>query len=682
MSRAPKQPKAALTNVRNIGVIAHIDAGKTTLTERFLYYTRRIHRMGEVHDGAATMDFMPEEQERGITIASAATFCRWGQTDINIIDTPGHVDFTIEVERSLRVLDGAIGVFCGVSGVEPQSETVWRQSEAYGVPKLAFVNKLDRAGADFTHVLDNIRQRLNVRPLAVTIPLGQGEDFVPAVVDVLHWRVVRFDPGTQGADMETSDPIAEEAELARPWRDALLETLAEEDDQLLERYLGGEEPTAEELTAVLRKATLARRLVPVYAGSALRNTGVQPLMDGVADLLPSPLEVPPPTAHNPSTGREETVKPEAPLAALCFKVFFSGSRPTSMLRLYSGTLAPGQAVVNATRSATERAAHLYRLHANRREALETATAGDIVAVAGFKDVRTGDTLCDPAHPLVLENIQAYKPVMSVALEPANSQEAERLSEVLAQVLLEDPTLKADTDENTGQLILSGMGELHLEVVVQRLKREHNVAPRVGKPQLVHAETLSASARATGSFERELGKVLHHGQVTLLVEAAERGAGERVRAAFDRENLPQELAEAALEGVSDGLQSGVLSGNPVRDVVVSVEEVVRVEGKTTAAGTRMAAMAALRQALSGAKPVLLEPIMEVEFGVPVEYTGEVVGLLSASGAKIEDMDDRGGLKVVSALAPLRELFGFSTRLRSATQGRAGLSMRFSRFDALN
>ncbi|MCM0755818.1 elongation factor G [Desulfovibrio aminophilus] len=671
-----------LSTLRNIGIIAHIDAGKTTLTERILYYSGRIHRIGEVHEGTATMDYMPEEQERGITITSAVTTCPWRDCLVNIIDTPGHVDFTIEVERSLRVLDGAVGVFCGVSGVQPQSETVWRQSEHYRVPKIAFVNKLDRPGADFAAVLESIAARLRARPLALAVPDGEGPE-LRGIFDLIEEKRLVFDQAEQGAEFAVFDWTDEERARLAPWREKVLEAAAEEADDLMERYLSGEDLAPGEIRAALRKATLGMRLVPVLAGSALKNIGVQPVMDAICHYLPGPAEVPPAEGLDPATKSRKSfpVSPDAPLSALAFKVSLDSGRKLVLMRLYSGMLQAGDTIYNSTRGVRERVARLFKLHAGRKEQVEQALAGEIVAAAGMKDARTGDTLCLESDPLVLERIADYRPVISVAIEPRNSEESGKLEEVLEKYLMEDPTLAVKHDEETGQVVLSGMGELHLEVILERMSREFGLAPRSGKPQVVYQETVGGRAEAFEEFHRELGEVMHYGGVRLSVEPLARDAGRDVVLEVDAQTCPAAWLEAVAEGVSDGLQSGVVKGYPVQDVRVRVLELVRREGESSPAGFRMAAAMALKKALAAAKPVLLEPIMWIEIGVPDDFVGEVVGLLGAKGAKIENLFDRAGQKVVQALAPLSPLFGFSTDLRSATQGRAGFVMKFSRFDVL-
>jgi len=679
MASSTTTSRKGIEALRNIGIIAHIDAGKTTLTERILFYAGKIHRMGEVHEGTATMDYLPEEQERGITITSACTTCTWDGHQINIIDTPGHVDFTIEVERSLRVLDGAVGVFCAVAGVEPQSETVWRQSEHYRVPKLAFVNKMDRPGADFAAVLDSMRRRLGANPLAVQMPLGSDSEF-SGVVDLVTLEKLTFSDATV-----RREPLsASETALVEPWRVQLLETLAEYDDALMEAYLGGEEIAAAAVKAVLRRACIERHVTPVLAGgSALRNMGVQPVLDAVLDYLPSPLDVRPEQGVHVHTGKTVDLPPDpkAPLAALVFKVIMEAGRKLALVRVYSGILAEGAEALNAAQGKVERVGRLFHLHAGQKEPLAKAGPGEIVALAGMKLPRTGDTLCDKAHPVLLESISQYRPVISMALEPRNTEELEKLKDAVNRVLLEDPTLSLAHDEDTGELILSGMGELHLEVVLERIRRENGFSPRSGKPQVVCQETVTREARGEGEFRRELGGQKHYGQVTLSVAPLPRERGRAIHIPLDPKVWPKAWLDAVAEGLEDGLLSGALQGFPVLDVSVRVESLGRLEGESSAVGYRMAASLALKHALQAAGSALLEPIMTLEISVPDDFVGDVIGLLGAKGAKIENLFDRGGQKVVQALTPLRRLFGFSTELRSATQGRAGMVMRFARFDLL-
>ncbi len=675
-----------INRIRNIGIIAHIDAGKTTLSERMLFYSRKIHRMGEVHDGAATMDYMPEEQERGITIMSACTTCQWNDHTINLIDTPGHVDFTIEVERSLRVLDGAVGVFCAVGGVEPQSETVWRQSEDFGVPKIAFINKMDRLGANFESVLEAMRQRLQTNALAVTVPLGQGEDF-SAVLDLIHEECLTFDENDQGLTMGRTPFTADQAAQAAPWRELLLEKLAEADEDFLEPYL---EATygINDIHAALRRATLARHITPVLCGSALRNAGVQPVLDAVCRWLPSPLDVPAPVGIDPQ-GKEITVAPDpdAPAVALVFKVLLEENRKHSFIRMYAGRVHEGDNLRNATLNKDDRLGRLYRPHADRREQLEEAGAGEIVVAVGLRSAHTGETYTARERPLILESIEANAPVITLALEPRNADEGKVLDEALARYVEEDPTLRAQLDDDTGARMVSGMGELHLDVLLERMRREYGISPRAGNPQVVLRETVRKSAEASVVFDRELGKEHHQGAVALRVAPRLRGSGNLVTVgdflpadpAEARKLLPRIYLDAALEGVRDAMQSGEVTGYPVEDVEVVLTNVERREGVTTLPGSRMAAGQALREALAAASPVVMEPVMRVEIVVPDDFLGSSISLFNTCGGKVENLEDNGTRKILSGTAPLRRLFGFSTSLRSATQGRAGLVLTFDRFD---
>ena len=675
-----------ISDIRNIGIIAHIDAGKTTLSERMLFYSRKIHRMGEVHDGAATMDYMPEEQERGITITSACTSCQWREKMINLIDTPGHVDFTIEVERSLRVLDGAVGVFCAVGGVEPQSETVWRQSEHFAVPKIAFVNKMDRLGADFEAALEAIRRRLQTNAVAVTAPLGQGESFA-GVLDLISGETLTFDPADQGRTVLRVPFSPREATLAAPWRETLLEKLAEADDKFLELWMEGSF-SREDIRAALRRATLSRGLTPVLCGSALRNAGVQPVLDAVCDYLPSPLDVPAPVGRD-AQGREEAVEPDpdAPPVALVFKVLMENGRKLSFLRLYAGQIREGDSLRNVTRKSDDRVGRIFRLHADRREQLESASAGEIAAVVGLRTAHTGETYTARARELVLESIEAYAPVLTLALEPRNADEGKTLDEALARYVEEDPTFQVSLDDDSGTRMISGMGELHLDVLLERMRREYGISPRAGQPQVVLRETVRREAEAEAVFDKELGKEHHQGAVALRVAPLPRHTGNQVTVGDflpadpqeARKILPPALLQAALDGVRDGLQSGELTGWPLVDVAVTLTNVERREGLTTIPGCHMAAGQALREALSKAAPVALEPVMRVEINVPEDFLGPAISLFTAAGGKVEDLEDHAGRKLLRGTAPLRRLFGFSTSLRSATQGRAGLMLAFDRFD---
>ncbi len=670
-----------LERIRNIGIIAHIDAGKTTLTERILYYSQRIHRIGEVHEGTATMDYLPDEQERGITIGSACTTCLWGKHTVNIVDTPGHVDFTIEVDRSLRVLDGAVGVFCAVGGVEPQSETVWKQSAKYHIPKIAVVNKMDRVGADFTRTLESMREKLAIVPLPIQIPVGEGDGF-KAVIDVIRNKKIVFDPSTFGADYELLEPGGAEKKWAEKWRAQALEALADFSDELMELYLEGEEIGEDLFLRELRKATLELKCVPVLACSALKNIGVQPVVNAISEFLPSPADVPSITGIDPGTRQEKKVAPRRKnsLVALSFKVTMETGRKINLLRIYSGELEAGQEIYNVTQDKKQRVARLFFVHAERKEKTELAVAGQIVAAAGLKGTSTGDTLCSTdGDSILLERMSRYKPVISLALEPQNSEEEEKLLEALDRLTQEDPTLSVQRDEDTEQLILSGMGELHLEVVLGRIRRDYNVSFRSGNPQVVFQETIESASEAEGKFGRELGGEFHAGMVRLSIQPRPRASGNDIKMLCDNQGWDKKIVDAVFSGIEDGLQSGV-RGYPVQDVQVGIEELKNVEEGPSPIGYRMAAITALKQALENCGPLLLEPIMWVEIHTPGEFVGDCVSLLGSKGARMDNMFDReGGEKVVQALVPLQNMFGFSTELRSGTQGRANLIMKFERFD---
>lgn len=676
----------SIKSLRNIGIIAHIDAGKTTLSERILFYTRKIHRMGEVHDGTATMDFMPEEQERGITIAAAASTCRWKDWTLNLIDTPGHVDFTIEVERSLRVLDGAVGVFCAVGGVEPQSETVWRQSESFAVPKIAFINKMDRVGANFSAVLDALHDRLGANPAPVTVPLGEGPEFY-AVADVITMQKLVFDEDSQGQNMEILPLEENEREEALLWREKLLETLGENDDTFMELYLD-EHFTEEDIHAAIKRATLARRVTPVLAGSALKNAGVQPLLDAVGRYLPSPLDVPAPRGTTVDGSQEKVleVSPDAPFCGLVFKVLMEGGRKTALLRIYSGRLKDGDVVRNTALNKEERVSRLFRMDADQQEQLSEAACGDIIAVLGLRSARTGDTVAAPGFDILLEHLEEVKPVISMALEPRNADEGKTLDEALARYAAEDPTLGVTQDEGSGDRIISGMGELHLDVIMERMRREYGISPRAGQPQVVARETVRAEGEGHGLFDRELGTVHHFGEVTLTMAPAGRDKGNTITLAEDlahpadpRDAVPRALVNEVLQGIADSLLSGPQTGYPVQDVIVTVTA-IRKDGATEA-GCRMAAATAVRDAMAKARATVLEPIMNVEIVAPEEALGASISLFQNCGGKVEELGERGGMRYLSGIAPMRRLFGFSTSLRSATQGRAGFTLRFRHYDSM-
>ena len=673
------------SKLRNIGIIAHIDAGKTTLTERILFSTRKIHRMGEVHEGTATMDFMPEEQERGITITSACTTCHWKDRVINIIDTPGHVDFTIEVERCLRVLDGAVGVFCAVAGVEPQSETVWRQSEQFGVPKLAFVNKMDRPGADFDRTVQAIRTRLGANAVPVTIPVGSGADF-SGVIDLIGEKVLSFSEDDEGMTVSESAPEGDLKDACSKARDHMLESLADVDDAFMEKYLEGS-VTEDDIRSAMRRAVLARTFTPVLAGSALGNKGVQPLLDAICDFLPSPCDLPPVQGLD-AKGQSVSVPltEDGPFVGLVFKVVMEDGRKTSFLRVYSGSFGEGDSLTNVNRGKDDRVGRIYRLHADHREQLKSASAGDIVAVVGLRSAHTGETYAKGID-VRLEAIESYAPVITLALEPRNADEGKVLDEALARYTEEDPTLLSHFDEETGMRTISGMGELHLDVTLERMRREYRISPRVGAPEVIMRETITGTGEGDCVFDRELGKVQHFGHVSVSVAPRPRGSGNTVKTgSFLPEDktaaakvIQKELVAAALEGATDALQSGDLTGYPVVDVAVTITGIERRDGVASEPGCRMAAAQALKQALAAASPVVLEPVMNVTISCPEAELGSAISLFGTLGGKIDEMEDNSGQKVVHGTASLRKLFGFSTKLRSATQGRAGLVMSFSRFD---
>jgi elongation factor G len=669
-----------INKIRNIGMIAHIDAGKTTVTERILYYTGRSYKMGEVHDGEAVMDWMPDEQERGITITSAVTTCHWRDAEIHIIDTPGHVDFTIEVERSLRVLDGAIGIFCAVGGVEPQSETVWHQADKYRVPKIAFVNKLDRVGADFLRTIQMMRDRLGANPLPLEIPVG-SEDSFQGVIDLLNMKQLIWEVETLGATFTVSD-IPEDLKAAvHEHRERLVETVAEFDDQIMEAYLAETPVTAEMLVPSIRRATIDLKLVPVFCGAALRNKGIQPLLDGIVDFLPSPLDTGPVEGVDPHTGevKQSPCSHRAPLAALVFKVMTDQGRKLSYARVYSGQLVTGDDVFNPVKKTKEKVARILAMHANKRQRISEARAGNIVGVVGLKASGTGDTLCDPSNPIVLEPIEAYEPVISVAVEPKTHGDQEKIGHALAKLEDEDPTFLVKYDADTGQTVISGMGELHLEILVNRLKREFGTQVNVGKPQVVYKETIQQTAEAAATFEKEVGGVRHFGQVSLKLSPRNRGRGNRFVNSLHDALLPEEFIPSIEEGVMESMESGVVLGYPVVDVEISLVGATYRESAGSHLAFKVAASMASKEGLQKAMPYLLEPIMSAEVLVPEGFMGEVIGDINARNGKIEDLKPRGELQIIGAVLPLSKMFGYSTALRSATQGRGTFTMHFSHYD---
>ncbi|MFP4159854.1 MAG: elongation factor G [Desulfobacterales bacterium] len=668
--------------IRNIGIIAHIDAGKTTVTERVLFYTGRSHKIGEVHNGEAVMDWMPDEQERGITITSAVTTCQWQNCDIQIIDTPGHVDFTIEVERSLRVLDGAVGVFCAVGGVEPQSETVWHQADDYLVPKIAFVNKMDRVGADFFRTVEMMKDRLNATPLLLQLPVG-AEDSFRGVVDLLNMRQLIWDTDRPDMAFKTEEIDPQLRETAENHREKLIETVAEADDGIMEAYLEESEISSKQLIEAIRRATIGLKLVPVLCGSALKNKGVQPLLDSVVRFLPSPLEAPP--IQGRKLDSEEKLSFEAkekgPTVALIFKVSMIEGRKLSYVRVYSGRLKAGSEIYNPARNKVEKISRILKMHANKRERIDEAGPGSIVGVVGLKDSATGETLCDRDNPVLLEQMKFTKPVISVSIEPKTHDDQEKLPNVLEKLMAEDPTLQVKQDEDTGQTILSGMGELHLEVVISRMHREYKTGVNVGKPQVVYRETIAKQATGHAEFDREVAGQRHFGEVALSVSPLSRGGGTRFSSSAPGEEIPPEFVGAAEKGVTEALEYGELMGYPVVDVEVVLTGGSCKESLGSELAYRVAASMACREAFSRAEPYLLEPIMEVEAFVPESFMGDVIGDLNARGGKIESIAAKGDSQIISAIAPLSKMFGYSTALRSATQGRGTFTMKFSHFDRI-
>jgi elongation factor G len=672
--------KSKIHHIRNIGIIAHIDAGKTTVTERILYYTGRSHKIGEVHDGEAVMDWMVDEQERGITITSAVTTCHWENSEIHVIDTPGHVDFTIEVERSLRVLDGAVGVFSAVEGVEPQSETVWRQADKYGVPKMAFVNKMDRIGADFPGTVEMMKERLGANPLILQLPVGHGDDFSD-VIDLIQMKQLRWDEDTLGTSFCLMPIDAEYLPQAEEYREKMIETIAEYDDELMEAYVSEEPIDPAKLRSAVRKSTISLELIPVLCGSALRNKGIQPLLDAIADFLPSPVDVPPIKGSHPDTGQviECQASESDPLAALIFKVSMIEGRKLSFVRVYSGKMKAGGEVYNPTLKKKEKLARILQMHANKRERVDTVGAGSIVGIVGLKDSSTGDTLCSDDNPVLLENIDIYEPVISVAVEPKTHADQEKMDEVLQKFMAEDPTLVVRKDEDTGQTILSGMGELHLEIIISRMLREFNTDVNVGKPQVVYRETIASQTEATAIFDKEIAAQRLYGEVNLSIAPLPRGTGNRFSSDISEDELPRVFIDAARKGALESLESGSVMGYPVVDVEVTLVNAQHKDALSTELAYTVSASMACREALAKADPFLLEPIMNVDVFVPEAFTGEVIGDLNARGGKIESIDHKLGSQLICATVPLSLMFGYSTALRSATQGRGTFTMQFSHFD---
>jgi elongation factor G len=678
-----------LNKTRNIGIMAHIDAGKTTTTERILFYTGITYKIGEVHEGTAVMDWMEQEQERGITITSAATTCFWRDTRINIIDTPGHVDFTAEVERSLRVLDGAVAVFDAVAGVEPQSETVWRQADKYRVPRLCFVNKMDRIGADFTRTLAQIESKLQGNPIAIQLPIG-SEDRFTGVIDLVKMKAITYKDETMGADYEVSEIPADYQADAKHYRELLIEKVSESNDALLEKYLHGQELTEDEIRAAIRRRAIesVRKekapFVPVICGSAFKNKGVQPLLDAVVDYLPSPLDIPAivgvdPTKTEP-TPLERQAADDAPFAALAFKIMtdpFVGQ--LTFIRVYSGVMTSGSSIYNATKQKTERIGRLLKMHANKREEIKEVYAGDIAAAVGLRSVATGDTICDEKRPVVLESMDFPEPVISLAIEPKTKADQEKLGMGLGKLMAEDPTFRVKTDEQTGQVVIAGMGELHLEIIVDRLKREFNVEASVGRPQVAYKETLTRPAEGEGRYIRQTGGRGQYGHAKIRLVPRQPGEGYEFINNIVGGAIPKEFIKPIDQGIREAMTTGVLAGYPVDDVAVELYDGSFHDVDSSEMAFKIAGSMAFKDAAKKAKPVLLEPVMRVEVVVPKDYMGDVMGNLASRRGHIQSQEDRGGTQIVQARVPLSEMFGYATDLRSRTQGRATYSMHFDRYE---
>jgi elongation factor G len=672
---------ASLDRYRNIGIMAHIDAGKTTTTERILYYTGVSHKIGEVHEGAATMDWMEQEQERGITITSAATTCSWRDHRINIIDTPGHVDFTIEVERSLRVLDGAVAVFCSVGGVEPQSETVWRQADKYGVPRIAFINKMDRVGADFFRGVQMIKDRLKANPLPIQIPIGKEENF-RGVVDLVRMKAVIWEDEAMGANYHEEEIPADLLGEANEYREKMIEEISSHDDALMEKYLSGEELTEQEIMSAIRACTINIKFFPVICGTAFKNKGVQNLLDAVVDYMPSPLDIPAIKGVDADTGAEveRPASDDVPFSALGFKIMtdpFVGQ--LTFFRVYSGIINSGSYVYNSTKGKKERIGRILKMHANKREEIKEVYAGDIAAAVGLKYTTTGDTLCNEDHAVILESIEFPEPVISIAIEPKTKADQEKLGLSLQKLASEDPSFRVKTDEETGQTIISGMGELHLEIIVDRLMREFKVEANVGKPQVAYRETITKKVKVEGKFVRQSGGRGQYGHVWLEVEPQEAGKGYEFVDAIKGGVVPREYIPAVDKGIREATDNGVLAGFPVVDVKVTLIDGSYHEVDSSEMAFKIAGSMGFKEGCQKASPIILEPIVSVEVVVPEEYMGDVIGDLNSRRGRIMGMDSRAGAQVVSAMVPMASMFGYSTDLRSATQGRATYSMTFDHYE---
>ena len=668
-----------LKKIRNIGIIAHIDAGKTTVTERVLFYTGRVHKMGEVHNGEATMDWMLEERERGITITSAVTSCDWRGHAINIIDTPGHVDFTVEVERSLRVLDGAIGIFCAVGGVEPQSETVWHQANRYNVPKIAFINKLDRSGADFHRTIKMMKERLGAVPLILQLPWGIEDNF-NGIIDLINMKTILWEDEMLGTEYKEGPIPSELMDETSRYRELLFETLADSNDQIMEKYLSEEEIQTQELKQAIRESTIQHGLIPTFCGAALRNRGIQPLLDGIIDYLPSPTDIPPIVGHVPSSGKEESRPADAngPFSALAFKVMMDKGRKMTYVRVYSGSVKTGDSIYNSGKDVNEKLARLLKMHSNKRERINQVSAGDIVATIGLKLASTGDTLCSSDNPILLESIQFTEPVISVAVEPKKVQDHDKLLDVLSKLSDEDPTFRFRVDEDTGQIIISGMGELHLEIITGRLKREFFVETNQGKPQVVYRETITKTIEHKEVFQRELGGQQHFAGIRIEVSPLPRGSDNRFIDKCENPDITEELLNAITQGLSEAGTSGVIMGYPVIDVQTTLLD-LQIKDTSDTMAFKIAATMAFKNACQNANSILLEPIMKAEVLVPEEFTGEIISDLNMRQGKIEQITNKGPVQALTVSVPLSKMFGYSTSLRSASQGRGTFTMQFSHYD---
>jgi len=672
----------SLNKIRNIGIMAHIDAGKTTTTERILYYTGRTHKIGEVHEGTTVMDWMPQEQERGITITSAATTCFWHDHRINIIDTPGHVDFTIEVERSLRVLDGAVGVFCAVGGVEPQSETVWRQADKYHVPRIAFVNKMDRVGADFFDVLIQMKSRLSTNPVALQIPWGAQESFV-GIIDLIEMKAFRWNSEDLGANFEIQEIPAEYEPKAREYRDKLIEAAAEYDDDLMDKYISGGMFAPEEIRAAIRKGCLSLKLVPVLCGASFKNKGVQPMLDAIINYLPSPLDVPPIEGKDLKHEDKVLVRKadlEEPFSALAFKIqndSYVGQ--LTYFRVYSGKIEAGSQVFNPAKGKRERLGRLLQMHANKREDINEVKAGDIAATVGLRFTTTGDTLCNEGHPILLEKIVFPEPVISIAIEPKTKADQEKLANALARLVMEDPSFRVTINEETGQTLISGMGELHLEIIVDRMKREFKVEGNIGQPQVSYKETITAAAEAEGKFIRQTGGKGQYGHCVVRLDPLPRGSGFKFVNELRGAVIPKEFIPAISSGIAESMLGGIVAGYPVVDIQATLLDGSFHDTDSTEIAYKIAASMVFKEAAQKASPVFLEPVMSAEVVCPEEYMGSVIGDLNGRRGKIMSMTVRHGMQVIKAEVPLATMFGYSTALRSSSQGRASYTMELSRYE---